>query len=567
MLKFLKQFTPAIVPSLKGYNKQKFLKDLVAGIIVGVVALPLCIAFAIASGVEPEQGIITAIIAGFLTAIFGGSQIGVSGPTGAFIVVVYGVVQQYGTEGLAIATVIAGIFLLLMGLLKLGKFIKFIPFPIVVGFSSGIALTIFSSQIKDIFGLEIASLPGDFIGKWSMYFTHFHTINLYSVGVSIVTVLLIISIPKISKKIPALLVAVVIVTVVAFVMRNSFGINEIKTIGDSFNIEGQLPEVQKLNINAESINTLFSAGFTIAMLGAIVSLLSLTVADGVSGNRHNSNTELIGQGIANMVAPFFGAIPSTGAIARTLTNINNGGKTPVSTIVHCLVLLTILLFLGNLSSHVPLAALAGVLVVVSYNMSDWRTFKGLLRAPKGDVIVLLVTFFLTVIFNLTIAIEVGMLLAVVSFVKRINESCNIEIIKDQLDTTDHNDDIISDVETLELPDSVEVYEIDGPFSFGIANKFDETMASLGDKPKVRIIRMRKVPFIDSTGYHNLETLIKNCHKEGIIVILSGVKESVMDVLIKSGIDSIINRENILPTIHCSLEKANELLKKQNNKQK
>lgn len=555
MFDYLKQFTPSIVSALRAYNKNKFTKDLVSGIIVGVVALPLCIAFAIASGVPPEHGIITSVIAGFLTALFGGSTIGISGPTGAFIVVVYGVVQQYGIEGLAIATVISGVFSLAMGLLKIGTLIKFIPYPIVVGFTSGIALIIFSSQVKDVLGLDVGALPVDFIGKWSLYFQNLDTINPYSIAVSLITILLIIFIPKINKKIPALLVAIIFISICAFLAREYFNVDGIATIGDSFDIKADALQLKELGFNAESVNTLLSAGFTISVLGAIVSLLSLTVADGASGTKHNSNTELIGQGIANIVAPFFGAIPSTGAIARTMANISNGGITPIAGLVHSVVLLIILVFLGGLTKYVPMAALAGALCVISYNMSDWRTFKAMLKSPKADVIVLLVTFLLTVIFNLTIAIEVGLLLAVLLVVKRINDVSEINIIKDVLDTTDSNDDIKNDIDKVILPKGVEVYEINGPFFFGVANKFDETMSRMGDKPKVRIIRMRKVPFIDSTGLHNLEILVRRCNKDGITVILSGVGKNIIEVMEHSNFFDIMDKSLVTSNIHEALEIA------------
>lgn len=561
MIEYLKQFRPAIILSMREYSKNKFVKDLIAGVIVGVVALPLCIAFAIASGVSPENGIITSIIAGFLTSLFGGSTIGISGPTGAFIVVVYGVVQMYGIEGLAIATVISGVFSIAMGFCKIGSLIKFIPYPIVVGFTSGIALIIFSSQIKDVFGMKIESLPVDFIGKWITYFQNIDSINIYSIITSITTIILIVVIPKINKKIPSLLFAIIVISLIAFILRKYFNIDNIQTIGDTFSINSDMPQLKKLEFNFESINTLLSAGFTISVLGAIVSLLSLTVADGASGTKHNSNTELIGQGIANIIAPFFGAIPSTGAIARTMTNINNGAVTPISGLIHAIVLLIILVFLGGLTKYIPMSALAGALCVISYNMSDWRTFRALIKSPKSDVAVLLVTFFLTVLFNLTIAIEVGVLLAVMLFVKRINDVSDIKIIKNIIDTTDMNCDIKSDVDKLIIPNGIDIYEIDGPFFFGLANKFDETMARMGDKPKVRIIRMRKVPFIDSTGLHNLEILIKRCHKENIKIILSGVNDNVYNVMKKGLLFKVIDKNFIAPNIHVALEKANYFLTK------
>ncbi len=557
MLKFSQlPFRPALFTSLKTYNRELFMKDLMAGIIVGIVALPLAIAFGIASGVTPEKGIITAIVAGFLASFFGGCNVQVSGPTGAFIIIVYGIVQNFGVGGLAIATFIAGILLILMGVCKFGTIIRFIPYPIIVGFTSGIALTIFTTQIKDLFGLRIASLPGSFIEKWIAYCQAWDTVNLWALGVGILSILIIVYTPKISKKIPGSLVAIVIMTVLAYVLRRYFDISSIETIGDRFHINAQLPHPQGLGLTFEKLNLLFSAGITIALLGAIESLLSATVADGVTGQKHDSNTELIGQGIANVVVPLFGGIPATGAIARTMTNINNGGRTPVSGLIHAGVLLLILLFLGDLSRHIPMACLAGVLVIVAYNMSEWRTFKALLKTPKADIAVLLVTFFLTVVFDLTIAIEIGLLLAVIMFIRRVSKVSNISIVKGQVQTTNNPDVLtVSDDTVIDLPDGVEVYEIDGPFFFGIANKFDEQMKIVGDRPKIRIIRMRKVPFMDSTGLHNLEILFRHCQKEHIRVILSGVNSNVRSMLENSGFPALIGEENICSNIQEAVAKA------------
>lgn len=399
-------FHPVISDTIKNYTKEKFLADLMAGIIVGIVALPLAIAFGIASGVSPEQGLITAIIAGFLISFLGGSSVQIGGPTGAFIIIVYGIIQQFGIEGLAIATVMAGIMLVLMGVFKLGTIIRFIPYPIVVGFTSGIALTIFTTQIKDLFGLTMEKVPADFISKWIAYFQSFGTTNWIALAVGVGSVLLILITPRFSKKIPGSLIAIVVMTIVSYLLRHHLGISGLETIGDRFEIKASLPLPNSLNFNIETINQLLPAAFTIAILGAIESLLSATVADGVTGTKHNSNTELIAQGAANIVVPFFGGIPATGAIARTMTNINNGGRTPIAGLIHAVVLLLILLFLGPLTKHIPMACLAGVLVIVSYNMSEWRTFKSLMKNSKSDVAVLLTTFLLTVIFDLTIAIEI-----------------------------------------------------------------------------------------------------------------------------------------------------------------
>jgi len=556
-IEFLQDFQPALFQSLKTYNKEKFFADLMSGLIVGVVALPLAIAFGIASGVAPEKGIYTAIIAGFIISFLGGSKVQVGGPTGAFIVIVYGIVEQYGVQGLAIATVVAGVMLMAMGFLKLGAVIKFIPYPIVIGFTSGIALTIFSTQIKDFFGLTTPTLPSGFIEKWAIYLQHFSSINWWAALIALLSVAIIIFTPKISKKVPGSLVALIVMTLAAYLMKTYGGITGIETIGDRFVINNQLPEMEQIPLSLESIRLLFPAAFTIAMLGAIESLLSATVADGATGQKHNSNMELVAQGAANIITPFFGGIPATGAIARTMTNINNGGRTPVAGIVHAVVLLLIVLFLGDLTRHIPMACLAGVLVVVAYNMSEWRTFLSLTRQSKSTMGILMTTFLLTVIFDLTIAISVGLILAIFGFLKRMSESTQVSRTTGSIDLAkeaeSHSDDIQEEV--LELPDSVEVYEIEGPFFFGIASKFDEITRELGEHHHIRIIRMRKVPFIDSTGLNNLEILCKRSKKEKIQVILSGVKDNVRESIEKSDIPQIIGSENICSNIHLAVERA------------
>jgi SulP family sulfate permease len=552
-------FQPKLISSLKNYSKEKFMTDLMAGIIVGIVALPLAIAFGIASGVSPEKGLITAIIGGFIVSLLGGNNVQIGGPTGAFIVIVYGIIQNFGIEGLAIATVVAGIILVIMGIFKLGTVIKFIPYPIVVGFTSGIALTIFTTQMKDLFGLTMDKVPADFISKWIAYFQHMDTINVWSFIIGLASIIIIAITPKFSKKVPGSLVAIILMTIVAYVMRNHLGIHGIETIGDRFTINASLPEPETIHFNIETINLLLPSAFTIAMLGAIESLLSATVADGVTGDKHNSNTELIAQGAANIIVPIFGGIPVTGAIARTMTNINNGGRTPIAGIIHAIVLLLILLFLGPLTKHIPMACLAGVLIIVSYNMSEWRTFRSLMKNPKSDVSVLLVTFFLTVIFDLTIAIEVGLLIAMFLFMKRVAETTHFSVVKDEIDLSDEGE-IHHDEEILSLPQGVEVYEIDGPFFFGVASRFDDIMHNIADKPQIRIIRMRKVPFMDSTGLHNLENLFRLSQSDNIHMILSGVNDQVRRVLIKSGFDKKIGTENICSNINEAVEKAWQAVK-------
>jgi len=553
-------FKPKLYTALKNYSKELFVADLMAGLIVGIVALPLAIAFGIASGVSPEKGIITAIIAGFIISLLGGSKIQIGGPTGAFIVIVYGIIQQYGEEGLIVATLMAGVILILLGLFKLGAVIKFIPYPIIVGFTSGIAVTIFTTQVADIFGLSFGKekLPGDFLRKWMTYFHHFDTINWWNTLTSIISVFIIAITPKFIKKIPGSLIAIIVVTIAVYLLKTYYGINCIDTIGDRFSIKAKLPDATIPTLNWEAIKNLFPVAVTIAILGAIESLLSATVADGVIGDKHNSNTELIAQGIANLTTPLFGGIPATGAIARTMTNINNGGKSPVAGIIHAIVLFLILLFFMPLAQYIPMACLAGVLVVVSYNMSGWRTFKALLKSPKSDVSVLLITFFLTVIFDLTIAIEIGLIIACILFIRRVMETTEISVIKDEIDPNKELDIAVHE-EHLIIPSKVEVYEIDGPYFFGIATKFEETMSQLGDRPKVRIIRMRKVPFIDSTGIHNLTNLCQMSQREKITIVLSGVNEKVHNTLVKSGFYELLGEKNICPNINVALLRAEELL--------
>ena len=548
-------FHPEFFNSLKNYSKERFLKDLMAGVIVGIVALPLAIAFGISSGVSPEKGLITAIIGGFIVSFLGGNTVQIGGPTGAFIVIVYGIIQAYGPEGLAIATFMAGLILVLMGCFHLGSIIKFIPYPIVVGFTSGIALTIFATQVKDLLGLDVEDVPADFISKWAVYFQNMDSVNFWALGIGLLTILVIAVAPRISNKIPGSLLAIVLMTVLVWVLRLC-GIDGIETIGDRFNLVGEVPKPAPLKIDFGTVNELLSPAFTIAVLGAIESLLSATVADGVTGGRTGSNTELIAQGAANIVVPFFGGIPVTGAIARTMTNINNGGRTPVAGMVHAVVLLVIFLFLMPLIRLVPMSCLAGVLVVVSYNMSGWRTVRSMLKNPKSDVSVLVITFLLTVVFNLTIAIEIGLVLAVVLFIRRMTETTKISVFHDELDIA--HDTESNAHEILKVAKGVEIYEIEGPFFFGIATKFDEIMRSMSDRPKVRIIRMRRVPFIDSTALHNLEILISSSRKENIHIILSGVNPRVRATLAKAGIDRLIGEDNICDHISKAVVKANEI---------
>lgn len=562
-------FTPKLFTTLRSYTKERFLEDALAGWIVAVVAIPLAIAFGISSGVGPTEGLVTAIIAGFIISAFGGSKVQIGGPTGAFIVIIYGIIQQHGLAGLLIATIMAGILLILMGLFKLGNVIKFVPYPVIVGFTAGIAVTIFSTQMNDLFGMGIQDAPADFIHKWICYFEHWRDINWWAFAVGISSLLIIIFSTKINKKIPGSLVAIILMTLVVWLLRKFGGVTSITTIGDLYTLPSGMPaphlpalefEEGKTWINL--VQDLFPSAFTIAMLGAIESLLSAMVADGVIGDKHNSNTELIAQGLANVVTPFFGGIPATGAIARTMANINNGGRTPVAGIVHAAMLLLVLICFGPLVGMIPMACLAGVLLVVSYNMAGIRSVIGLSKAPKSDFIVMIVTFVLTVIFDLTIAIEVGLLLAVILFLKRTNEATIIRSFSDEIDPTLQTDIRLhgNDLEKLHIPPFTEVYEIDGPYFFGIANKFDELSQRIGSEDqKVRILRMRKVSFMDSTGLHNLEELYMRSKRSGMTLVLSGVNEQVYHTLEKAGLVAMIGKENVRNHINGALARAEELV--------
>lgn len=553
-------FKPQLWSDLRHYDRKTLVADAMAGLIVGIVALPLAIAFGIASGVSPETGIVTAIVAGFLVSAFGGSSVQIGGPTGAFIVIVYGIVQQYGMGGLTVATLMAGAFLVLLGVFRLGTIIKYIPYPIVVGFTSGIAVTIFTTQVKDLLGLTTGPVPADFVAKWATYVQALPTVDPWSTAVGVLSVVAIALTPRLSRKVPGSLVAIVVMTVAAYLLRTYAGVESIETIGDRFSIRAELPSAAVPVLTWEGVKQLVQPALTIAVLGAIESLLSATVADGVTGRRHDSNQELIGQGIANLCSPLFGGIPATGAIARTMTNINNGGRTPVAGIVHAAVLLLIFLVFMPLAQYIPMACLAGVLVVVSYNMSGWRTFRELLANPKSDVAVLLITFLLTVLFDLTIAIEVGLVIACLLFMRRMAETTRVSVITEEIDPNEESD-VETHEEHLPIPSGVEVYEINGPYFFGIANKFEDVMATMADRPKVRIIRMRRVPFIDSTGLHNLKNLCTMNHREGTHIVLSGVEPAVREVLEHAGFDSLLGRDHICASINEALEVARHILKR------
>ena len=560
-------FKPKFFSAIKNYDRKTFVADLMAGLIVGIVALPLAIAFGIASGVSPEKGIITAIVAGLFISLFGGSKVQIGGPTGAFIVIVYGIIQQYGIQGLTIATLMAGVFLIMLGVLRLGTIIKYIPYPIVVGFTSGIAVTIFTTQVKDLLGMTMDQVPSDFIAKWGAYLYNIGNIDPWSAAVGIVSVVLIAVWPQLArlfhlsplKALPGSLVAIVLMTVAVLLLKQYAGVTTVETIGDRFSIDSTLPGAVVPELSWETIKGLVGPAVTIAVLGAIESLLSATVADGVIGDHHNSNTELIGQGIANLASPIFGGIPATGAIARTMTNINNGGRTPVAGIVHAFVLLLIFLFLMPLAQYIPMACLAGVLVVVSYGMSGWRSFLAMMRNPKSDVTVLLLTFFLTIVFDLTVAIEFGLICACLLFMRRMAESTDVHAVLDEIDLNEDADMERGNLEHLTIPEGVEVYEINGPYFFGAGNRFEDIMARYGSRPKVRIIRMRKVPFIDSTGLHNLENMCMMSQKEGITIVLSGVNEKVDSVLRRNNFEHLLGAENICNHIDLALARAREIV--------
>jgi len=549
-------FTPKLFSILKkGYSKKQFSKDVVAGIVVGIVALPLAIAFGIASGVTPEKGLVTAIIAGFIIAAFGGSRVQIGGPTGAFIVIVYGIVQEYGVTGLTIATFLAGFILILMGLVRLGAVIQFIPHPLIVGFTSGIAVLIFSSQIKDFFGLEMGAVPSEFIEKWSLYFDHFNSINYYALGIGVFTVITTFYFYKITPKVPGALAAILLTT---FVVQ-FFGL-PVETIETRFgSIPSSLPMPQIPVVDFETIKQLIKPAFTIAILGAIESLLSAVVSDGMIGGRHRSNMELVAQGGANIFSAIFGGIPATGAIARTATNVKNGGRTPIAGIVHALVLLLIMLFVGSWAKLIPFSCLAGILVVVAYNMSEWRSFVSILKGDKSDILVVTLTFLLTVLVDLTVAIEVGMVLAAFLFMRRMAKISNVSVITDDLKDAREDGNDPDATERLPVPKGVEVYEVNGPLFFAAAHNFKETLTRTNRRPKYLIIRMRHVPLIDATGIHNLEEVLKEFKAQGTQIVLSGVQPDVFNSLEKAGIVEWLGSQNVCSDIHKALKRVNELL--------
>ena len=545
---------PKLFTTLKDYSKKQFTSDLTAGVIVGIVALPLAIAFGIASGVTPDKGLITAVIAGFIISFLGGSKVQIGGPTGAFIVIVYGIVQQYGTNGLILATLMAGVILVIMGFARFGSIIKFIPHPVIIGFTSGIALIIFSSQIKDFFGLNIETNPSEFFEKWIVYSQNLFSLNYWSFLIGAVSLIIIIFFPRVTHRIPGSIVAIFVTTILVQVFHLP-----VETIGSRFGeIPSSFPSPTLPDFDFEVIRSLISPATTIAILAAIESLLSAVVADGMIGGRHRSNMELIAQGAANIVTPLFGGIPATGAIARTATNIKNGGRTPIAGIIHALVLLLIMLFFGSWAKLIPMATLAAVLIVVAYNMSEWRSFVEVFKYPKSDIIVLLTTFGLTIIFDLTIAIQIGMILAVLLFMRRMAMVTNVGIITRELKDEEEKVDVNS-IQNKKVPDGVEVFEINGPFFFGAVSKFRDAVRIVENPPKIIIIRMRDVPAIDSTGIHALEQLLKETKKHGTHLVLSGVHTQPLMALANAEFISKIGEENIHGNIDDALDRAREIL--------
>lgn len=543
---------PKLLTTLKGYTRNDFFADLMAGIIVGVVALPLAIAFGIASGVSPEKGLITAIVAGFLISALGGSRVQIGGPTGAFVVIVYGIVHRYGIEGLTIATLLAGIMLLGMGLAKMGTIIKFVPYPLVMGFTSGIAVIIFSSQAKDFLGLAMGIVPAEFLEKWISIFEHFSSFNLSAAGIAFGTVLIAAYWPRISRKVPGSLVAIILSSLAVKIFNLP-----VETIGSRFgDLPTALPAPQFPVLTLELVQQLIQPAFTIAILGGIESLLSAVVADGMIGSKHRSNMELVAQGAANIASSLFGGIPATGAIARTATNVKNGARTPVAGMIHALTLLMIMLFLGQWAKLIPLACLAGILTVVAYHMSEWRSFISILRGPKGDVAVLLITFLLTVLVDLTVAIEIGMVLSAFFFMHRMSLVTRVNLVSRE---TGEDSDEESAASRYKAPEGVEIYEVNGPLFFGVSHAFEEAIRTIAKKPRVRILRLRHVPVIDATGLNSLTQFHKKCGHSDIRLILSGVQPQPLRALKNSGLYDLIGAENVTANIQEALKRAQEFM--------
>ena len=559
-----KPFTPKLFSLIAaGISRKQVMRDILSGIIVGIVALPLAIAFAIASGVSPDKGLITAVIAGLIISVLGGSRVQIGGPTGAFIVIVYAIVQEHGVSGLTIATFMAGFLIIGFGLARLGDLLKFIPYPLIVGFTSGIALIIFSSQVKDFFGLSIDTLPANFIEKWRVYFENFTQVNWYAFVIALATVFISLNFYRITTKIPGSVVAILLSTLAVLLFK--LPVETIETQFGQIPNRIPLPSIPKVDFN--TIKALIQPAFAIAFLGAIESLLSAVVADGMIGGRHRSNMELVAQGTANIFSAVFGGIPATGAIARTATNIKNGGRTPIAGIIHALVLLLIMLLFAPLAKLIPLATLAGILVVVAWHMGEWHLFVTMLKSNRKDVIILLTTFLLTVIFDLVIAIEIGVVLSSFFFMKRMSDSLIIRNSVDILGEQAENGDESFEEEALTVPKGVVLYEIHGPLFFGASQKFQDTLLNLHQKPEILILRMRNVPFMDATGAYHLKQLVKHLKSQNIEILLSGVGEEVKEELEKSGFHELVGRANMLSDIQEALKKSREILKLKRNKTK
>lgn len=536
-----------------GFSKEQFFKDLVAGIIVAIIALPLSIALGISSGVSPEKGLITAIIAGFIISLLGGSRVQIGGPTGAFVVIVFGIIQNHGVDGLIIATFMAGIILVLFGLLRFGSLIKYIPYPITVGFTSGIAVTLFSTQVKDFLGLSMTKTPSEFIPKWEAYISHMNTTNLYTLAIGLLALIILIFWPKINKKIPGSLIALIVTTLVVFIFNLP-----VATIGSQFGkISSNIPMPHIPNLNLNTLKALIGPAFTIALLGGIESLLSAVVSDGMIGDKHNSNAELIAQGVANMGSSLFGGIPATGAIARTAANVKNGGRTPISGIVHSITLLLIMLVFMPLAKFIPLTTLSAILIIVSYNMSEWRTFKAILKAPKSDIAILLTTFFLTVLFDLVIAIGIGMLVSMCLFMRRVATSIEVNELNEN-DCSDKSN-IDTDMENLKVGENVLVYDIRGHLFFGAVDTFMNTMKEINDDAKVLVLRMRHTKTLDVTGYKQIKNIALSCKSRNMTLIISELQEQPKKVMRLMGFIDNLSEDHFATNFDEALEKANSLI--------
>lgn len=536
-----------------GFSKEQFFKDLIAGIIVAIIALPLSIALGISSGVSPEKGLITAIIAGFIISLLGGSRVQIGGPTGAFVVIVFGIIQNHGVDGLIIATFMAGIILVLFGLLRFGSLIKYIPYPITVGFTSGIAVTLFSTQVKDFLGLSMTKTPSEFIPKWEAYISHMNTTNLYTLAIGLLALIILIFWPKINKKIPGSLIALIVTTLVVFIFNLP-----VATIGSQFGkISSNIPMPHIPNLNLNTLKALIGPAFTIALLGGIESLLSAVVSDGMIGDKHNSNAELIAQGIANIGSSLFGGIPATGAIARTAANVKNGGRTPISGIVHSITLLLIMLVFMPLAKFIPLTTLSAILIIVSYNMSEWRTFKAILKAPKSDIAILLTTFFLTVLFDLVIAIGIGMVVSMCLFMRRVATSIEVNELNEN-DCSDKSN-IDTDMENLKVGENVLVYDIRGHLFFGAVDTFMNTMKEINDDAKVLVLRMRHTKTLDVTGYKQIKNISLSCKSRNMTLIISELQEQPKKVMRLMGFIDTLGEDHFATNFDEALEKANSLI--------